>query len=505
MKKEQLMKPIMSFWSEPYIRGFYNRWLNDSSWNLSWMLSVECCSKIYGKPHLYTDDAGKHFLVDQLGLDFDSVDLSLNDLNGNNPKFASLGRTFAVGMQTEPFIHIDYDFLLFEKIPEELVKNGVLLERCKYITLEKDKRPDNPPCCPEYLEKANLLPEWWNSFKKKKEYNYAQLGIMGGSNIEYFRKFSQTVFDIINSNPSEYWDGFFKPPFPFSPQYTIDQYTAHSIARETNINPSYAIEMDGTQNFSHAHAGFDKLSRELFGRFSIRLIRDHPSLIPKAKEFAGLRISEVPKVSVIIIPNEYGTTYDSLLRVFIPRRVAPDEIIVSEYKLSESDKNFISKIDGIKIIAGGSSYMESLRKAFKRGSGQVIIVIDGHVKAPKNYIENSIAAFTEHPNTVFCTASKDFSDEKIKECIGGLQDDYGIRPNLIDCNLIRRTMSVQTLYGGLYVFPYSALHDVFESKFQTESISGMSAFFQSKGIECRCITGIEASNNFKTESSKIFV
>ena len=85
------MKPIMSFWSEPYIRGFSNPWINPSTWNLSWILSVESVTKVYGKPHLYTDLAGKNFLVNELGLSFESIDLSLTDIKGMNPKFFSLG------------------------------------------------------------------------------------------------------------------------------------------------------------------------------------------------------------------------------------------------------------------------------------------------------------------------------------------------------------------------------------------------------------------------------
>jgi hypothetical protein len=56
------MKIIMSFWSEPYIRGYFNEFLQDKTWKLSWLLSVASITKIYDKPILYTDDLGKNFL-----------------------------------------------------------------------------------------------------------------------------------------------------------------------------------------------------------------------------------------------------------------------------------------------------------------------------------------------------------------------------------------------------------------------------------------------------------
>jgi len=138
---------------------------------------------------------------------------------------------------------------------------------------------------------------------------------------------------------------------------------------------------------------------------------------------------------------------------------------------------------------------------FKRTSGNLIIVIDGHIKVPKLYIEKCIAANIEYPNSVFCAASIDFSDKKSHICYGGLEDDYGIRPNLHERkSLLINNEKVSSLYGGLYAFPSSILHKVLDIPETIKSFSEVSKYLSGNNFEIRCIKGITVSNNFKASS-----
>lgn len=494
------MKPIMSFWSEPYIRGFHRRWANPATWNMSWILSVEAVTKTYGKPHLYTDDAGKSFLVDQLGLDFASVDLSLNDLKGKNPRFFSLGRTYTLGVQKEPFIHLDYDAYLFDIIPQELFGSGVLLERQFYRSIEK---APEVPCRPELFSEYNV-PSWWNNYKAKKEHNFATLGVIGGSNFEYFSKFSQTIFDIISLN-QENFDNFFSsnPALQFVPQDTLDQYVSVMLAKEMNFAPRFLVSMNQVVRTKYAHAGGEKaVSSELYGRIISRIVKDYPEATSKVEKFGGVGKVEIPTTSVIVVPNSLGSVYDSTLRVIIPRKIAPSETIVSDFRLHEAEKKLLSKIDGIRFAPAGATYLESIRNAFKKTSGKLIILVDGHIKVPKLYIERAIAASIEFPNSFFCTASKDYEDNKLAVSYGGLEDDYGIRPNLSQSkDSVLDIPLISALYGGVIILPAKAAHLLLDMKDSINSMSDVSKYLISKGFECRCIKSIEVSNNFKATTS----
>lgn len=490
------MKPIMSFWSEPYIRGFHRKWINPSAWNLSWILSVEATTKTYGPIHLYTDESGKNFLVDQLGLKFASVNLLLNDLRGKNPRFFSLGRAYACSVQKEPFFHIDYDAYLFDKIPSELFDNGVILERQFYRSLSDNIKYS---CKPELFSEYNM-PYWWNNYKAKNEHNFASLGVFGGSNYEYFQLFYNTMNQIISSNKDNF-DNFFysNPSLIHCAQDTLDQYISVSLAKEMNFAPRYLISMNQVVRTKYAHAGGEKtISSELYGRIISRIAISYPQVLSKVEDFTSQGKIEIPKVSVIVMPNSLESVYDSVLRVIIPRKIAPSEVIVSEYMLSDKDKNLLSKIEGIKFSPKGDSYFESVRNAFKKSSGNLIVIVDGHVRVPKLYIERSIAAVIEFPNAFFCSASKDYVDNKTGIVYGGLEDDYEIRPNAYQQrDSVLDIPMVSSLYGGFILLPKKIAHCVFDDKNSILSFNELSKYLVSKGFECRCIKSIEVSNNFK--------
>ena len=493
------MKPIMSFWSEPYIKGFNNKWINDKSWNLSWVLSVAAITKIYGKPYLYTDDAGKYFLADQLGLQFESIDTSLNDLKGHDPRFFSLGRTYSVGIQKEPFIHIDYDSFLFQAIPEECFKNGVLLEK----KMQYNVNYKNIICDPRTFKNVKNLPDWWNT---NNDYEYSSIGVIGGSNFDYFSKFSELVFSIVNSNDKDSWEDILNAKEKsnlFSPQYTIDQYGSLGLAKSMNVSPRFLISQNNIMSTKYAHASFEKItSSDLYGRMIRRILLDYPDQLNKVSNLDNSSNFKIPKVSVIIIPNENEGTYDTVLKALVPRNTSPDEIFVSEYKLKEEDKKLLSRLDKVRIVPGADSYIESLKTIFKRTRGDLIIVLDGHVKVPSLYIEKSIASYLEYPNSVFCSASKDFSDNDKAICYGGIQDDYGIRPDVsLNKNPIMKTTDISCLYGGFYCFPSNHLRICLDKTSNLNKFSEFSSYLYSKKINIKCITSIEVSSSFKVDTN----
>jgi len=495
------MKPIMSFWSEPYIKNRHNRWINENSWNLSWILSVAAISKTYGKPHLYTDDAGKHFLVDQLGLEFESINLSLNDLNGKNSRFFSLGKIYAIGMQKEPFFHIDYDAYLFNEIAPELLDRGVFFERESIfdstLKLGIVQRPD-------LLDDIKNLPSWW---KTDKIFNAYKSGIVGGSNIDYFANYSKIVLDIIDSNTEEKWDlvnenikrNSFVQSSIFSPQYTIEEVVAYGLANHMGISPRFMINNNGliASTFAHVH-GDKQVSSEFYGRIMRRIAVDYPDSMNLVNKLQPSKTISNPKVSVIVIPTEEQSSYDTVLRSLIPRKIAPNEVIVSGYNLKESDRNLLVKIEAIKLVPGMNTYMESFEAAFRKTNGQLIILIDGHVRVPKLYIEKAIASYFEYPDSVFCTTSSDFLDKPLVFSHGALQDDFGVHPNIQESQSnILDTAEVQSLYGGIYVFPSSILHAIFDTSSKLPSFNDISKFVESKGFKIRCIKSIVSSHNFK--------
>lgn len=489
----------MSFWSEPYINQKHNKWINEDSWNLSWLLSVSAITKLYGKPHLYTDSPGAKFLSDNLGLEFASINTSLDDLAGKDPRFFSLGRTYAISMQTEPFIHVDYDTYLFEKIPEELFQSGVLFHKTVPIVMDK-ALPQRVSSFyrPDLFDSVNGLPSCWKKQISEHKTQCYQSCIVGGSNIDYFKEYTQSILDVVNSNNKDVWTDIdnnakeVKPTIGFVPQYTLDGYMAFAVAKNKNITPKFIVNEYNIDMIKFGHIGNDK-SRygDVYGRIVRRLVTDFPEQNGKTEKLSSNSNLHVPKISVIIISKDSNKSiYDSVLRVIVPRRISPDEVIIPDFNINENDRKLLTKLDGIRFIPGGNSYEEALSNAYKRSSGQLFIVIDGNVKMPKLYIEKTIAANLEYPHVVLAMASTGFGNKRGTVCYSNKFNLKNSEDNILDMPV------VSELVGGAYVFPRFILEYVVRSK--PESIEKASSFLLEKKYEIRCLKGVLVSNNFQT-------
>lgn len=122
------MLAVWSFWSKPYFAHRNSAWISELHHLLSWVLSVQSAQKYYPDTMLITDDAGARMLVDGIGLPFRSVSTALNELQEHDPALWSIGKIYAYHAQTEPFIHIDNDVFLWERLNPNLETADILAQ-----------------------------------------------------------------------------------------------------------------------------------------------------------------------------------------------------------------------------------------------------------------------------------------------------------------------------------------------------------------------------------------
>ena len=84
---------------------------------MAWALSVETARPHVSGVRLVTDTLGARLLVDELGVEFDEVSLSLDRLERTDPAWWSVGKLVAISEQREPFIHVDADVFLWSALP----------------------------------------------------------------------------------------------------------------------------------------------------------------------------------------------------------------------------------------------------------------------------------------------------------------------------------------------------------------------------------------------------
>jgi len=491
------MKIIMSFWSEPYLRGFANEFIQDATWKLSWLLSVNAITKTYGKPILYTDAYGKKLLVDELKLEFEEVHTDLDNLPKEFSRFYTLGRTYACAQQKERFLHIDYDAFVYEKLPNDIADADVIFEK-RFVYINNSNT--FTLCKPQLFASCKNLPSWWNNYAQQTTYDYSSLGIVGGNNFDFFKMFDATINQILQDNRDvlandamRFSSEFYSSKLFFA-QYTLDQYVSHNLSKRMNLQARYVVSPNNISNIKYAHTFTDKsIHADLHGRIARRLITDYAETAPQVAKICNKEYA-IPSVDVIVIPNQYSSVYENVIRTLIPRNIKPHNVFVSEYLMIPNDKKLLSKIDDVRLIPHGKDYAASLQIALSRCTSDLVMLLDGHVRIFKLFIEKIIAAHFDNPDSVFCAVAKDFKNQTT--CYGANQIDGKFVPNLDAKTNILDNIKVDGLYGGCYVFPRKILLDILK-EINYENLDSISLALKEKSIPIYCVKNIEVSHNKK--------
>ena len=189
------MNVYMSFWTQ----GFRADQLNINFWKLSLALA----KKHYKKIHLITDTKGAELLKD---LPFESVALYLNDLKGiNSGKVWSLGKIYAYYKiaKNGPFLHLDSDVLLWERLPEELLSSEVFAQSLDFDLYENySHQKFNRQYDLNFLKVMGLgfIPEpWQDLINSKKNISIYNVGIFGGQNTKFIYEYADFAMNMIQN------------------------------------------------------------------------------------------------------------------------------------------------------------------------------------------------------------------------------------------------------------------------------------------------------------------
>lgn len=165
-----------------------------------WKLSLALAKKHYGEVSLITDSDGANILQD---LPFDNVIIQLNDIPNYNTIW-SLGKIYAykyICGLNEPFLHLDGDVFLWEKLPENLTDSAIFVQ-------SKDEKINEHNIYNIFKLQADLncaLPYEWITSAGLQCYN---MGIFGGANLTLINNYCDFVINMIN-NPlyANLWNG----------------------------------------------------------------------------------------------------------------------------------------------------------------------------------------------------------------------------------------------------------------------------------------------------------
>jgi hypothetical protein len=138
----------------------------------------------FKKTELVTDDLGYEIITDRLGLKFDNVHLTLNQINSTFDTLFAYGKVLAYEIQQEPFMHIDYDVFWHKAPPDFILNAGIATQNAETL----NKFVLGYPAWLQYIEKKRIkMPDYWDVWHTI-SYN---CGLFAANDIQFVQLYSK--------------------------------------------------------------------------------------------------------------------------------------------------------------------------------------------------------------------------------------------------------------------------------------------------------------------------
>lgn len=192
------MRAVWSFWSKPF-KAYKGRiWREPSHHLMAWGLSVTLARRHFAETCLVTDSEGRALLVDELGLQFDSISTKLDLLHTADPGWWALGKLTAYSLQDRPLVHLDTDVFLWKALPPSVAAAPVFAQCPEQHGLQ------NAWCGPRDIEAlfdrygASLPVEWqWASSRNTVSFSEVNCGILGANRFDFIRHYAETAIRLV--------------------------------------------------------------------------------------------------------------------------------------------------------------------------------------------------------------------------------------------------------------------------------------------------------------------
>lgn len=191
------MKIIQSFWSQnltdPLAENY--GWLSEPHNWLSWILSTNQLAKFY-EVELYTDQKGYEILIDKLQLPYHKVHVVLDELNHYHKSLWAMPKIKTYSLQNEPFLHVDGDVFIWKEFSDDLLSGDFITQNLEITTEYYEEMWKD--IYPNLVFVPNEMKDYINNHN-----NYAyNMGIIGGNNYDYFKKYAAISSDFVDNNKS---------------------------------------------------------------------------------------------------------------------------------------------------------------------------------------------------------------------------------------------------------------------------------------------------------------
>lgn len=198
------MRFVQTFWTagrNPLEHGF--GWLRPEFNLMSWALSCLSLREHYDEVALYTDEQGKHVLIDLLHLPYTEVNV-VYDEKLCLPQHWAYAKIKTYSLQTKPFLHVDGDVFLPKPISEDVI-NATLMAQNKETGTEYYRRMMDG-----ILQEATLeLPDYIGEALREASIASYNMGVFGGNDLAFIHAYCEEAQNLYESNKAFCSDGNF--------------------------------------------------------------------------------------------------------------------------------------------------------------------------------------------------------------------------------------------------------------------------------------------------------
>lgn len=262
------MKIIQSFWSGPSISEYSSKnlrakggWRSQQLHMCSWALSCLSIKKHYSNVELYTDELGYELLIEKMKLPYSSVNVCLDELSKYPQSLFSLAKIKTYSLQNEPFLHLDSDVYIWSRftVEQELAP---LVAQNKETNFQHDLSTLNM-----VKSKFDFIPSPIRKHTTSVKLQSINAGVLGGSDINFFRKYCDSAFEFANKNIA----AIGRLPTPHLFNTILEQVLFYCLVIEESKSINYIFDSIDGNYFKHLcsfeHVPYSKKYIHIIGTY----------------------------------------------------------------------------------------------------------------------------------------------------------------------------------------------------------------------------------------------
>lgn len=198
------MRIVQTFWTagrNPLEHSF--GWLRPEYNLMSWALSCLSLREHYDEVALYTDEQGKHVLIDLLHLPYTEVHV-VYDEHLCLPQHWAYAKIKTYSLQTKPFLHVDGDVYLPKPVSEDIMDAPLIAQNREKGTKYYRRLMDNFG-----HESVLELPVYMEESLNEESIPSYNMGVFGGNDLDFIHAFCEEAMTLCITNETNCSNGNF--------------------------------------------------------------------------------------------------------------------------------------------------------------------------------------------------------------------------------------------------------------------------------------------------------